>query len=142
VSDTKARPRKINPRTVRISLEPLNITGDRVRFLCIYNGETYKLYMGNKMYRYFTAETLPDLLKERIAMINAFDWDRLHEEHLGPVGISMNQRIWASEMDSILIKREKYYPEVCSEIGWRIGERYALVVPYEYFVSLKGQEES
>ena len=76
--DSRIRPRKINPRTARISLEPLNITGDRVRFLCIYNGETYKLYMGNKMYRYFTADTLPDLLKERIAMINAFDWDRLH----------------------------------------------------------------
>ena len=139
MSDTKARPRKINPRTVRISLEPLNITGDRIRFLCIYNGETYKLYMGNKMYRYFTADTLPDLIKERIAMINAFDWDRLHVVE-GNIGIG--SYAWTSSMDSILIKREKYYPEVCSEIGWRIGERYALVVPYEYFVSLKGEQES
>ncbi len=137
MSDKKARPRKINPRTVRISLEPLNITGDRVRFLCIYNGETYKLYMGNKMFRYFTADTLPDLIKERIAMINAFDWDRLHDENLG-----IGTFAWHGAMDSILITRESYYPEVCSDIGWRIGERYALVVPYEYFVSLKGQEES
>jgi hypothetical protein len=139
VSDTKARPRKINPRTVRIALEPLNITGDRIRFLCIYNGETYKLYMGNKMYRYFTADTLPDLIKERIAMINAFDWDRLHVVE-GNMGIG--GRAWISAMDTILIARDKYYPEVCSEIGWRIGERYALVVPYDYFVSLKGEQES
>jgi hypothetical protein len=139
VSDTKARPRKINPRTVRISLEPLNITGDRVRFLCIYNGETYKLYMGNKMFRYFTTETLPDLLKERIAMINAFDWDRLHTVE---GGITIGGYAWTSSMDTILLARGKYYPEVCSEIGWRIGERYALVVPYEYFVSLKGEQES
>lgn len=110
-----------------------------MRFLCIYNGETYKLYMGNKMFRYFTADTLPDLIKERIAMINAFDWDRLHVVE-GNIGIG--SYAWTSEMDTILIKRESYYPEVCSDIGWRIGERYALVVPYEYFVSLKGEQES
>lgn len=139
MSDTKRKPRKVSPKTVRITLEPLNITGDRIRFLCIYNGKTYKLYMGNKMFRYFTAETLPDLLKERIAMINAFDWDRLHVVE-GNMGIG--GRAWISAMDTILIARDKYYPEVCSEIGWRIGERYALVVPYDYFVSLKGEKES
>lgn len=139
MSDTKRKPRKVSPKTVRITLEPLNITGDRIRFLCIYNGETYKLYMGNKMFRYFTAETLPDLIKERIAMINAFDWDRLHVVE-GNMGIG--GRAWISAMDTILIARDKYYPEVCSEIGWRIGERYALVVPYDYFVSLKGEKES
>jgi hypothetical protein len=137
--DSRVRPRKINPKTVRISLEPLNLTGDRMRFLCIYNGDTYKLYMGNQMIRIFTAETLPDLIKERIVMINAFDWNRLHVVE-GNIGIGGGD--WQSAMDRILLRQEEYYPEVCSEIGWRIGERYALIVPYEYFLSLKGQQES
>jgi hypothetical protein len=72
-------------------------------------------------------------------MINAFDWNRLHVVE-GNIGIGGGD--WQSAMDRILFKQEEYYPEVCSEIGWRIGERYALVVPYEYFLSLKGQQES
>lgn len=116
------------------SLEPINLTEDRVRFLCERQGTSYKLYMGNNMIRKFTDETLPDEIKSLIGMINAFDWDKLHGDNY-PTG----NEGW---YDGILWAAKDYYPEASRHIGWRQDNRYALVVPYKYFLTLRGEVES
>jgi len=111
--------------------EPINLADDRIRFLCEHKGDVYKLYMGNNMTREFTDETLPDDIKALIGMINAFDWDKLHEKY------------WDGEVDEydkLLWAAKSYYPQVSAHIGWRLEEYYALVVPYNYFLKLKGGE--
>jgi hypothetical protein len=50
---------------------------------------------------------------------------------------------WANVRDAafdITWTSRSYYPEVCSEIGWRVADCYALTVPYKYFMELKGDE--
>ena len=112
-------------REDEVLLQPLNVIDNRMRFLCTYDSGTYRLHMGQNMYREFTSDTLPDPLKEQIAMINAFDWESLN-------------KIDPPDRNLILITMHKHYPRVCEDIGWRLDNWYALVVPYEYFLQLKG----
>lgn len=112
-------------------LEPINLTEDRVRFLCERQGTSYKLYMGSNMIREFTDETLPDEIKSLIGMINAFDWDKLHGDNY-PTG----------SYDGILWAAKDYYPEASKHIGWRQDNLYALIVPYKHFLTLRGEVES
>jgi len=113
-------------------LEPFNTIGDMIRFHCVYNEGVYRLYMGKGMYREFTPETLPDELKSQIAMINAFDWEALHKDHVAIAPYV------ASRHETILVTTAPYYPPVSLNLGWRIDNDYAIVVPYKYFLQLKG----
>lgn len=108
--------------------EPINLRDDRIRFLCEVEDRTYKLYMGNNMIRTFTDETLPDQIKSLLGMINAFDWDKINGVYDDPTHM-----LWGAA---------SYYPPIANEIGWRIKHRYALVVPYKYFLTLRGEVES
>lgn len=116
-------------------LEPFNTIGDMIRFHCEYDEGTYRFYMGKGMYREFTPETLPNELKSQIAMINAFDWETLHRNH------SITEP-YAAESETILLTTAPYYPSVCLNLGWRIDNDYAIVVPYEYFLQLKGSPDT
>lgn len=111
--------------------EPINLVGDRIRFLCEYKNGQYSLHMGNSMYRHFDDATLPGELKTLIGLINGFDWDSLHKTHWASVRDAAFDITWTSR---------SYYPEVCNEIGWRVADCYALTVPYKYFMELKGDE--
>jgi len=112
--------------------EPINLVEDRIRFLCEYKDGQYSLHMGNGMYRHFDDSTLPGELKTLIGLINSFDWDALHKTYSRTLtDIAASDITWSSR---------SYYPEVCSEIGWRIANCYALTVPYKYFMELKGEE--
>ena len=89
------------------------------------------------MYREFTNDTLPPELKECIGLINAFDWDKLHKENQ-PTG-PLSQYHKDEPHETVLLRKQTYYPEVCDSIGWRVRDRYALIVPYDYFIKLKGE---
>lgn len=89
------------------------------------------------MYREFTSETLPARLKEQIGLINAFDWDKLHSDN-SPSDPLRSYQSNIELYDNIVITGEYYYPEVSADIGWRVRDRYALVVPLDYFIELKG----
>jgi len=115
--------------------EPINLVGDRMRFLCEYENGQYSLHMGNGMYRHFDDTTLPAELKTLIGLINGFDWDSLHKTH----GYNYIDHIRGVAYD-ITWSNRSYYPEVCNEIGWRVADCYALTVPYKYFMELKGDE--
>lgn len=116
-------------------IEPINLVDDRIRFYCLHRDGVYKLFMGNNMTREFTDETLPDDIKALIGMINAFDWEKLERDYYsgtdGPNGDDYDQFLWAAK---------SYYPQATADIGWRLEDHYALVVPYNYFLTLKGQE--
>ena len=120
--------------------EPINLHGDRIRFLCEQHGDAYKLYMGNNMYREFNDETLPSEIKSLLGMINAFDWDKLHSEHVGAVEQMLGKQ--HRLLTPVLWSAGSYYPEVSHDIGWRMGNSYALIVSYKYFLKLKGETES
>lgn len=138
MEEKKRKVRRINPKSVRMSiLEPLNLSENRIRFLCTHDGKIYRLNMGNNMYREFTSETLPARLKEQIGLINAFDWDKLHSEN-SPSDPLRSYQSNTELYDTIVITGEYYYPEVCADIGWRVRDRYALIVPLDYFIELKG----
>lgn len=112
--------------------EPINLTEDRIKFLCVYDGANYVLHMGNNMYRKFDDETLPGELKSLIGMINGFDWEALHRDNMA----------LALPRLSILWQAEPYYPSLCRDIGWRMGNKYALIVPYNFFLTLSGVQPS
>lgn len=116
--------------------DPLNIKGERMRFLCEHNGDVYKLYVGQGMVREFTNETLPDEIKSLIAMINVFDWNELHKTNIGPLSQ------WLDDQSQILWSAKPYYPPIANDIGWRINNAYALVLPQESFLKLRGEQES
>ena len=116
--------------------EPLNVKGERMRFLCEHHDNVYTLYVGQGMVRQFTDETLPDEIKALIGMVNAFDWDELHRTNVGPFSQ------WLDEQKQILWSTKHYYPSIANDIGWRINNAYALVLPYKSFLKLRGQEES
>ena len=117
--------------------EPINIVRDRVRFLCEHKDGRYSLYMGNGMYRYFDDESLPAELKTLLGLINATDWEALHRKHymLPP------QPLEGSPVyETLLWVHREYYPLISHEIGWRMADRYALIVPTKSFLELKGDE--
>ena len=119
--------------------EPINLKGDRIRFLCEHDGNNYVLHMGNKMYRKFNDETLPVELKTLIGMINGIDWDKLHS------GVDRRQNPYqpnANQEQLLLWTPLSYYPEVSLQIGWRVKNKYALIVPYNYFLTLSGAQAS
>ena len=117
--------------------EPMNIVRDRVRFLCEHKDGKYSLYMGSGMYRYFDDESLPAELKTLLGLINGTDWDALHRTHY----ILPPEPLEGSHVyQTLLWVQREYYPSISSEIGWRMADRYALIVPTEFFLKLKGNE--
>jgi len=119
--------------------EPINLKDDKIRILCQHYGDVYQLHMGQGMVRQFTDETLPDEIKSLLAMINTFDWREMHEINRGPLSQWMRNN---DDYGQILWAAKPYYPPISADIGWRINDRYALVLQYDYFKKLRGQEES
>lgn len=120
--------------------EPLNMKDERIRILCEHNEDTYTLHMGKGMTRQFTNETLPDEVKSLLGLINSFNWDEIHTWFTGDGALS--QWIGNRAYDEILWSDRPNYPPVCKEIGWRVGNRYALVVSMKFFNTLRGEGES
>ena len=119
------------------SSEPINMHSERMRFLCEHSDGTYKLYMGSNMFREFTDEDLPAEIKTAIGMINSVDWDRLHSTEFGS-----NSTAYESLASTVLWTQYEYFPEISKHYGWRIKNRYALIVPEELFMKLRGSPDT
>lgn len=117
---------------------------NRIRVLCEHNGDVYELYMGQGMKRRFTDETLPDEIKTALGFINSFDWDELHRSNtLGygqpPPPLALHLHDQKADYEDILWTHKNYCPEILREIGWRVRNRYAITLPMEVFLTIKGQ---
>lgn len=118
------------------SSEPINVRGDRMRFLCEHIEGKYKLYMGNNMFREFTDEDLPTEIKTVIGMINSVDWERIHSTEFGSSPTAFD-----TLASRVLWTYYEYFPEVSHHYGWRVKNRYALIVPEELFMKLRGSPD-
>ena len=128
-------------------MEPLNLKNDRIRILCEHNDDVYELYMGQGMKRCFTDETLPDEIKIAIGLINSFDWDELHRSNTmgnGKPPTPLTNLLHHTDDDykEIIWLSKMYFPEILRDIGWRVRNRYAITLPMEVFLTIKGQPQS
>lgn len=128
-------------------MEPLNLKDNRIRILCEHKDDVYELYMGQGMKRRFTDETLPDEIKIAIGFINSFDWDELHLSNtLGngkpPTPLTNWWHHVEDDYKEIIWINKKYFPEILRDIGWRVRDRYAITLPMEVFLTIKGHPQS
>ena len=90
--------------------------------------EAYSVHVGDKMVRMFDVKTLPDALKERLAMINAIASDK-----------DWNSSTWE-------ICRPPHYPEIYETVGWMVGRSntnnvyyYVVILPFEDLSYIRGE---
>lgn len=112
--------------TYKSDFEPINTIGDGMKFLGWYERDgTFVVHLGNRLLRRFDETTLPDNLKLRIAMINAYK--QRDTEPLKPHEFKL--KYWA---DAI--------PPEMTDFGIALGtEFYVLILPYLAFMDLKGE---
>ena len=107
----------MNTNTAKVDLEILQFAPDQY---------AYKMRVGYDAIRYFYDNTLPDLIKQRLAVINSFkEWGE--EDYLmkHPVGT--------------YLFNSKLPPEL-EDIGWRTGEyKYCIIVPLHVVEELRGE---
>lgn len=117
----------------RSEFEPMNVIGDRVKFLGWFEDldkTQFTIYLGNRLFRLYDDESLPDLLKIKLAMIGVY------QMHDTPPIESVQEVYWAIQPPPNLI-----------DVGFSIenGSYYALISTYNEFMELKGrviQEQS
>lgn len=82
----------------------------------------FDVHVGKNYIRRFTLDTMPDRLKQSVAMVHAFDWPT----------ILAGRRY-------IPLSFKEYYPEEAKEIGWMTGAgEYALVIEKSLLDELRG----
>jgi hypothetical protein len=89
-----------------------------------------RLYMGDGMTREFDKTNLPDLIKSRLAYINAYDWDVIHR----------TSGIDDDEASRIIWSFKTVYPQELIDIGWRYKNRYCFVVPDSFYREMRGKK--
>jgi hypothetical protein len=86
-------------------------------------GDQYAVYVADGLVRYYDEDTLPDILKTKMAMVLAASNHRLVNE---------------PQMQKMLVYTNPMSRDF-DEIGWRVSETYfCLVVDRETLASLKG----
>lgn len=88
--------------------------------------EIFHVYVDKNFFRRFTLETMPDKLKECLAMIHTFDWDSLGKDFFyAPLD-------WNSRA-----------PEHMKEIGWMTSrEEYCVMMDKSLLDELRGMSAS
>lgn len=112
---------------------PLKI-GNGYRVYAHIKDGLYKIFLDENVKREFTDATLPDPIKVIVGLINAYDWDKIHNK------TGLNQAVdipnggehlvWAFNADC--------YPPILMDIGWRYRHDYCLVLPPSLFQELRG----
>jgi hypothetical protein len=102
---------------------------DAYRIPVWLEGDTYRVTIGERKYRFFSDETLPDYIKSTLGMVNAF---------------SRNDcPIWQVNTINAYINNQD--PKL-NEIGWRVSSNlYMLTLDVEHLQELYGgytREES
>ena len=91
-------------------------------FMKRHDDGEFDVHVGKNYIRRFTLDTMPDRLKQSVAMVHAFDWPT----------------ILAGRRYMPLYFKE-YYPEEAKEIGWMTGPgEYALVIEKSLLDELRG----
>lgn len=95
----------------------------------------YKIFLDENVKREFTDATLPDPIKVMVGLINAYDWDKIHNKTglNRAIDISDDESyglVWAFEVD--------HYPPILMDVGWRFRDHYCLVLPPPLFQELRG----
>ena len=110
------------------TFEPLNLKDDRMRvYMKHADGGKYHVYCGFDMWRVFDDSNVPDCIKIQVSLVNAFDWDAIQ-------GIAKH----ALDISDIMYGPKHYYPKACRDVGWRVGDNYALLLDPKDFMELLG----
>ena len=84
--------------------------------------EVFHVYVDKNFFRRFTVDTMPDKLKEHIAMIHTFNWDSLGKDFYVPP-----------------LQKTLYTPEYMMEIGWMTSPvDYCVLLDKNFIDELKG----
>lgn len=84
--------------------------------------DEFAVHVAKNYIRRFTLDTMPDRLKQSVAMVHAFDW----------TGILEGRRYFP-------LSFKNYFPEAAKEIGWMTGPgEYALVLEKDLLNELRG----
>ena len=106
--------------------EPLNLKDNRMRVYMMHD-DKYNIYCGFDMWRRFDESNIPDFIKVQVSLINAFDWDAIQGDAKYSIDVS-----------DILYGPRYYYPTECRDVGWRMGNHFALVLDLKDFMELIG----
>jgi len=116
--------------------EPISMKDElwRIGAYCgesMFNGDGWRcrLYLGDKMTREFDKTNLPDLIKERLAFINAYDWDEIHKK----------SEVTDDNATMIVWSFRSVYPKELIDVGWRYKNRYCFVVPDSFYKEMRGE---
>ena len=105
---------------------PLLLASGAYRIHTQVIGDRYLLNMGEYIHE-LSNEELPDEIKVCLGFINAHDWVNIHKK---------------TELDTergksvVQYHFNKEYPEILTDIGWRIGDTYCLVLSNELVIKL------
>jgi len=87
-------------------------------------GDEFAIHVGKNYVRRFTLETMPDYVKQVLAMIHAHDWNSILKGKVYPPLFFKN-----------------FFPEASIDIGWMTGpNHYALVLELALVNDLRGTE--
>lgn len=88
----------------------------------------YSIYFGDEFKREFTDETLPDVVKVIVGIVNAYDWDSIH----------LRSNAIDTDEEAIVWRFSDHYPPVLFDIGWRYKEHYCIVLSKQEFDDMRG----
>lgn len=94
--------------------------------------DEYHVYVGDNMTRIFSVKTLPDTIKEKLAMVHAFISDREPEFSI----------VYPWE-----IRPPSFYPDDFKNIGWFVAKNtyskvylYNVVLPFDELCDIRGEK--
>ena len=113
------------------STTPIKLQHDELWSVCVVrdttqNPEIYRVYVGDNMLRMFDVKTLPDMIKEKLAMVHGLGVD---EQVIAPMNIA-----WE-------LNPPDHYPREFINIGWFVANSNATNI-YYYQVVLSFEELS
>lgn len=114
---------------------PLKV-GEAYRIYANIKDGLYKIYLNESVKRVFTDVTLPNEIKVIVGLINAYDWNKIHQNtwrnrrQTLDLPESGYELVWAFDTDN--------YPPILIDIGWRYEQHYCLVLPIPLFKELRG----
>jgi hypothetical protein len=112
---------------------PLKI-GEGYRTYANIEDGLYKIFLDENVKREFTDATLPNEIKVIVGLINAYDWEKIHQNSRHTSITDQPSENYAM----VWMFDDAAYPPVLIDIGWRYKQHYCLVLPTPLFQELRG----
>ena len=100
--------------------------------ICVHKyGDECTTWVGDKMVRYYDIHALPDELKENLAIVLAKNDPALMTDDV------------ISRSKGLYLYHHHHDPNILSEIGWRVSDRYyVMIVSRETLNLMRGEDDS